>query len=83
MPIRCQWAGEDSLYIAYHDEEWGQPVHDDRELFELLILEGAQAGLSWITILRKREGYRVAFDNFVPEIVAGYNQEKITALLQA
>ena len=62
---RCEWAGNDALYRAYHDEEWGVPVHDDRALFEFLLLEGAQAGLSWITILRKRENYRAAFDNQV------------------
>ena len=61
---RCSWCGDDPLYVAYHDEEWGVPVHDDRHLFEMLILEGAQAGLSWITILRKREAYRKAFDGF-------------------
>ena len=61
---RCWWAGDDPLYVRYHDEEWGRPVHDDRRLFEMLILEGAQAGLSWITILRKRENYRRAFCNF-------------------
>jgi len=82
MPKRCDWAGDDSLYIAYHDQEWGQPVHDDRELFELLILEGAQAGLSWITILRKRDGYRKAFENFDPTIVARYDQAKMDALVQ-
>jgi len=73
---RCQWAGDDPLYVAYHDEEWGMPVHDDRELFELLILEGAQAGLSWITILRKREGYRQAFDNFDVKKVAAYDEAR-------
>ena len=82
MPKRCDWAGDDPLYIAYHDQEWGQPVHDDRELFELLILEGAQAGLSWITILRKRENYRAAFDNFDPEKVTRYDETKIASLLQ-
>ncbi|MFN2145317.1 MAG: DNA-3-methyladenine glycosylase I, partial [Anaerolineales bacterium] len=82
MPERCDWAGDDPLYIAYHDQEWGQPVHDERELFELLILEGAQAGLSWITILRKRENYRAAFDRFDPEKVARYDQARIEALLQ-
>lgn len=82
MPKRCDWAGDDPFYIAYHDQEWGRPVHNDRELFELLILEGAQAGLSWITILRKREGYRKAFDQFDPEIVAGYDQAKLEALRQ-
>jgi DNA-3-methyladenine glycosylase I len=80
--IRCAWAGEDPLYIAYHDEEWGLPVHDDRELFEFLLLEGAQAGLSWITILRKRENYRRAFDNFNPEIIACYDEAKLEALRQ-
>lgn len=78
---RCGWAGSDPLYQAYHDQEWGVPVYDDRKLFEFLILEGAQAGLSWITILRKRENYRLAFDNFDPQLVAGYEEEKIAALL--
>ena len=83
MPIeRCEWAGNDPLYIAYHDNEWGEPVHDDRSLFEMLILEGAQAGLSWITVLRRRAGYREAFDNFEPHIVAAYDEAKISALLQ-
>ena len=67
---RCAWCGTDPLYVRYHDQEWGRPVHDDRQLFEMLTLEGAQAGLSWITILRKREGYREAFHNFDPERVA-------------
>jgi DNA-3-methyladenine glycosylase I len=80
-PIRCQWAGVDPLYVAYHDEEWGVPVHDDRKLFEMLCLEGAQAGLAWITILRKRENYRAAFDGFDPVAVAGYGEEKIAELL--
>ena len=79
---RCWWAGDDPLYVAYHDEEWGLPVHDDRKLFEMLILEGAQAGLSWITILRRREGYRRAFDNFNPERIARYTEKKKAALLQ-
>ncbi len=79
---RCAWAGSDPLYVRYHDEEWGVPVHDDRLLFEFLILEGAQAGLAWITILRKREGYRRAFDNFEPEVVATYDEEKIGSLLE-
>ena len=79
---RCWWAGDDPLYIAYHDEEWGVPVHDDRKLFEMLILEGAQAGLSWITILRRREGYRRAFDNFDPAKIARYTEKKKAALLQ-
>ncbi len=78
---RCDWAGQDPLYVAYHDTEWGVPVHDDRKLFEFLILEGAQAGLSWITILRKRENYRRAFDGFDPEAVARYDEAKIAALL--
>ena len=70
------------MYVAYHDQEWGFPVHDERELFELLILEGAQAGLSWITILRKRENYRVAFDGFDPQIVAAYDEKKQEELVQ-
>ena len=79
--IRCPWPGDDPLYLAYHDEEWGVPVHDDRLLFEFLILEGAQAGLSWITILRKREAYREAFDNFDPQRVAAYDEAKVAELL--
>lgn len=78
---RCDWCGSDPLYVAYHDEEWGVPVHDDRKLFEFLVLESAQAGLSWITILRKRENYRQAFDGFDPEKVAWYDEEKILELL--
>lgn len=77
---RCSWAVSD-LAIRYHDEEWGVPLHDDRKLFEFLILEGAQAGLSWETILRKREAYRAAFDNFEIETVAGYDQRKVEELL--
>jgi DNA-3-methyladenine glycosylase I len=77
---RCAWAGDDPLYLAYHDEEWGVPLHDDRRLFELLTLEGAQAGLAWITILRKREGYRAAFDRFDVKKVAAYGKRKIDAL---
>jgi DNA-3-methyladenine glycosylase I len=80
MLIRCAWAGENPLEQEYHDTEWGVPVHDDRLLFEFLILEGAQAGLSWSTILRKREGYRRAFDGFLPEIVASYDQRKVEEL---
>jgi DNA-3-methyladenine glycosylase I len=80
-PIRCWWCGEDPTYIAYHDHEWGVPVHDDRRWFEFLLLEGAQAGLSWITILRKREAYRAAFDQFDPQLIADYDDGKITALL--
>jgi DNA-3-methyladenine glycosylase I len=79
---RCAWAGDDPLYIAYHDREWGVPLHDDRMLFELLSLEGAQAGLAWITILRKREGYRTAFDDFDAEKVARYGKRKIETLLR-
>ena len=79
---RCEWAGSDPLYHRYHDEEWGVPVHDDRRLFEMLTLEGAQAGLSWITILRKRENYRVAFDDFSIAKVARYDQKEIDNLLQ-
>jgi DNA-3-methyladenine glycosylase I len=78
--VRCSWARND-LAIRYHDREWGVPVHDDRLLFEFLILEGAQAGLSWDTILRKRENYRAAFDNFDPEIVARYNAKKVRSLM--
>lgn len=78
---RCQWVGSDPLYVAYHDQEWGIPEHDDQRLFELLILEGAQAGLSWSTILNKRENYRRAFDYFDPRIVAQYEADKIAALL--
>jgi DNA-3-methyladenine glycosylase I len=79
---RCAWSAKDPLYIGYHDTEWGVPVHDDRTLFEFLILEGAQAGLSWITILRKRDAYRKAFDRFKPEKVARYDRKKIAALLE-
>ena len=78
---RCSWAGTDPLYIAYHDREWGVPLHDDRKLFEMLILEGAQAGLSWITILRKRENYRAAFDGFDPHKMARYGVRKVRTLL--
>jgi DNA-3-methyladenine glycosylase I len=78
---RCWWAGSDPLYIAYHDAEWGVPVHDDRTLFEFLVLEGAQAGLSWITILRKREAYRAAFDGFDARKVAAYDDAKVAELL--
>jgi DNA-3-methyladenine glycosylase I len=78
---RCPWAGSDPLYVAYHDEEWGVPNHDDRHLFEMLVLEGAQAGLSWITILRKRPHYRQAFDAFDPQKVARYREPKVASLL--
>lgn len=81
MKNRCPWAGTDTVYIDYHDREWGLPVHDDRLLFEFLILEGAQAGLSWITILKKRENYRCAFDNFDPEKIACYGEDKMQELL--
>ena len=80
--VRCGWAGTDPLYVAYHDDEWGVPLHDDRRLFEMLILEGAQAGLSWITILRKREAYRKAFDHFDARRVAGYSTARIERLMQ-
>jgi DNA-3-methyladenine glycosylase I len=79
---RCAWAGSDPLYLAYHDDEWGVPLHDDRRLFEMLVLEGAQAGLSWITILRKRGAYRKAFDRFDPAKIARYDAKKIRMLLE-
>jgi DNA-3-methyladenine glycosylase I len=81
MKQRCEWCGADPLYISYHDEDWGVPVHDDRKLFEMLILEGAQAGLSWLTVLRKRQNYRKAFHDFDPEIVAEYSQSDLDRLL--
>jgi DNA-3-methyladenine glycosylase I len=81
-PERCPWAGSDPLYIAYHDEEWGVPKTDPRALFEKLLLEGFQAGLAWITILRKREAFRAAFDDFDAEIMAGYGKRKVASLLQ-
>jgi DNA-3-methyladenine glycosylase I len=81
MVTRCKWAGDDPLYQQYHDKEWGVAVHDDRVLFEFLILEGAQAGLSWITILRKRENYRKAFDGFDAEKIARYPERKVKSLL--
>jgi DNA-3-methyladenine glycosylase I len=80
--MRCSWSGSDPVYVDYHDHEWGIPLHDDRALFEMLVLEGAQAGLSWITILRKREHYRRAFDNFDPRKVARYTPARIARLLQ-
>jgi DNA-3-methyladenine glycosylase I len=80
-PVRCPWPGDDALYTQYHDREWGAPVHDDRRLFEFLVLEGAQAGLSWLTILRKRAAYRRAFDGFDPERVAMYDAERTRSLL--
>ena len=80
--IRCRWADPASeLYTAYHDQEWGRPEHNDRKLFEMLILEGFQAGLSWITILKKREAFRRAFDHFDPAVVAGYGPEKLESLM--
>lgn len=82
IPIkRCEWCLADPLYIQYHDNEWGRPVHDDRKLFEFLILEGAQAGLSWLTVLKKRESYREAFDLFEPQKIIRYDEEKVESLL--
>jgi len=81
MKVRCAWARGDPLYIDYHDNEWGVPEHDDRKLFEFLVLEGAQAGLSWLTILRKRENYREAFDNFDVGKIAAYDTRKLGELL--
>lgn len=79
---RCPWPGKDELYIKYHDEEWGVPVRDDRKHFEFLVLESAQAGLSWLTVLRKRENYRDCYDNFNPAKVAKYDKKKINKLMQ-
>jgi DNA-3-methyladenine glycosylase I len=81
LKTRCAWAGTDPLYVAYHDREWGRPVRDDRVLFEFLMLEGAQAGLAWITILRKREHYRKAFDGFDPRRVARYSPARVKQLM--
>jgi DNA-3-methyladenine glycosylase I len=81
MKTRCAWCGDDPLYVSYHDNEWGMPIHEDRLLFEFLVLEGAQAGLSWLTILKKRDNYRKAFDNFEIERVAQYGQPDIDRLL--
>lgn len=81
MKKRCDWAGPDPDYIRYHDTQWGVPVHDDNTLFEFIVLEGAQAGLSWLTILKKREHYRKVFDNFNPDIIARYDDKKIARLL--
>lgn len=78
---RCPWCGNDELYVKYHDEEWGVPVHDDRKHFEFLVLESAQAGLSWLTILRKRENYRKAYDGFDPAKVARYDEKKIEEMM--
>ncbi len=79
---RCNWSVSDPIYIKYHDKEWGVPVHNDRKLFEMIVLDGAQAGLSWFTILKKRENYRKAFDNFDPKKVAKYDKRKISQLLK-
>lgn len=79
---RCSWCGNDPLYVKYHDEEWGTPIHSDLKLFEFLVLESAQAGLSWITVLKKRANYRDAYDNFDPIKVASYSEEKVNQLLQ-
>ena len=79
---RCKWSLSDPIYIKYHDKEWGVPVHNDRKLFEMIILDGAQAGLSWLTILKKRENYRKAFDNFDYNKIAKYNKRKIAQLLK-
>ena len=81
MKKRCAWAGTDPIYVEYHDTEWGVPLHDDRRLFEFLLLDGFQAGLSWITILKKRSNYRSAFDDFDPEKIARYKSHKIKSLL--
>ena len=81
-PVRCRWSLGDELYESYHDEEWGVPLHDDRKLFEFLVLEGAQAGLSWITVLKKRPAYRQAFDNFDFTRVAEYDEGRISSLLE-
>jgi DNA-3-methyladenine glycosylase I len=78
---RCPWCGNDELYVKYHDEEWGVPVHDDRKHFEFLVLESAQAGLNWLTVLRKRENYRAAYDNFDPIKVAQYDENKVLELM--
>jgi|CZKU01.1.fsa_nt_gi DNA-3-methyladenine glycosylase I len=80
-PVRCRWVGDDPLSIRYHDEEWGVAVHDERKLFEMIVLEGAQAGLSWMTILRKRENYRRAFDGFDPVKIARYDARRVQRLM--
>lgn len=79
---RCAWVNDNPLYLDYHDKEWGVPVYDDIKLFEFLILEGAQAGLNWLTILKKRENYRLCFDNFLPHKIALYDEEKVKSLLE-
>ena len=81
MKMRCEWVGSDPLYLGYHDNEWGVPLHDDRKIFEMLVLEVAQAGLSWLTVLKKRENYRKAFDDFDPKKVADYDDKKFRQLL--
>jgi DNA-3-methyladenine glycosylase I len=81
VQIRCPWCGSDPLYMSYHDHEWGVPLHDDVRLFEMLTLEGAQAGLSWLTVLRKREGYRRAFAEFNPQVVATFDDKDVARLL--
>lgn len=80
--VRCSWCGTDPLYVKYHDEEWGKPVYDDKTLFEFLVLESAQAGLSWITVLRKRENYRKAFAGFEPEKIAAFTEADVARLMQ-
>ncbi len=80
--MRCSWCGDNPLYVKYHDEEWGVPVYDDRIHFEFLVLESAQAGLSWLTVLKKRENYRKAYEDFDPKIVAEFDQEKIEELME-
>ena len=80
--IRCGWGTSDTMLLDYHDHEWGTPVHDDIRLFEMIALDGMQAGLSWLTILKKRENFRKAFDGFVPEVVANYSQAKVDELMQ-
>ncbi len=82
MKERCEWVGDDQFLIDYHDREWGVPIHDDQRLFEFLVLEGVQAGLSWLTILKKRENYRLAFAGFDPSVIVKYNENKIQKLLQ-
>ena len=82
MKERCGWCLKNELYVDYHDQEWGTPLHDDQKLFEFLLLEGVQAGLSWLTVLRKRENYRLAYDGFDPEKVAAYDDVKLNELLQ-
>lgn len=82
MKERCEWVGDDQILIDYHDREWGVPIHDDQRLFEFLVLEGVQAGLSWLTILKKRENYRLAFAGFDPTVIVNYNENKVLELHQ-